>query len=64
MANPIPKKLDTREVFKCNECGEEWVHGGDAECPFCHSTDTGPKEDLSRDETGNVVQPQHQPEKE
>jgi rubrerythrin len=36
---------DTREVFQCNECGEDWIHGGDAACPFCGSTDTGPKDD-------------------
>lgn len=36
-------KSDSREVFQCNSCGEDWIHGGDPACPFCGSDDTGPK---------------------
>lgn len=43
MKSRIERK-DAREEFQCNTCGETWVHGGDNQCPFCGSTDTGPVE--------------------
>lgn len=39
---------DTREVFQCNECGEQWVNGGENRCPFCGSTDTEPLDDAPK----------------
>lgn len=28
------------ETRACNECGEEWVDGGETECIFCESDNT------------------------
>jgi hypothetical protein len=36
------KKTDTREIFGCNECGEQWVWTGETACPFCNSSNTEP----------------------
>lgn len=35
--NSNPRIIDPD--YRCNECGEEWIDGGELTCPFCDSCD-------------------------
>ena len=50
---PGVKRSETVEEFQCNDCGERWIHGGDNQCPFCGSNNTGPFEETDVSKGGN-----------